>query len=649
MELDRDAADGQQRDGALGICLQWRGCFEQHGGSGDRPAQFYRVMGSNGVASAPVPLLPNNLTQPLQVTQGTLQLLSSPVTAGNTRLVVTIAPGTVSSSNIITLLIGNTLTQLRDDGVFPDQVANDGNFSAVVNVKTSDLNALNGAITNQTNGQITDIFSGRALVATNSLVPFPTASFLAGEVVTIFNIEGGSGGGGGPINSCAGSPTAYDPAKTLMITDLSVVQDAARNWDPFGGGTGTKMGAWTFGKLITDMANVSVTGPRISDPAMTTSDFVLNWLHSYSVSQTINSDTVPAVPNVQSEILTPWQNATASEGGFPPGAVDVSIAPFRLLAIVNRLDLRANSTYGSTSSSSPVPQELAGEARFVFCAVDSSGNPLQMTVIFEYAVPNIVTCEQVQNWAQQWANLNTLALPSAAFNNALQALTDQFATAGANLAQFPNESAIAQVRVNDVLGSQWEVRQFNIPDGTIAPAGWLIESPVAATPAFTLNQGATLESFINTTAAAATPGTFCLPNTVFPAISIPAFYNSAPFLGGWAPEGLAANVFWASSTPSPLSGDGLCVRHVLSLNTCNACHTRETATRFVHVAPRAFNTVAALSAFLTGGPAVTDPYSALVGPYNYSDLARRVQDLNSTVICPCFMVPATFQPMPFVE
>src|ERR1700722_4113987 len=63
---------------------------------------FFRVV-NNGIASQPVSLVPNTLSAPLQFESASVQLLSSPVAQGNARLVVTVQPGSVSSSNVITL------------------------------------------------------------------------------------------------------------------------------------------------------------------------------------------------------------------------------------------------------------------------------------------------------------------------------------------------------------------------------------------------------------------------------------------------------------------------------------------------------------------------------------------------------------------
>jgi len=376
------------------------------------------------------------------------------------------------------------------------------------------------------------------------------------------------------------------------------------------------MGPWSFGLLVSNIANTAVTG-------ITPSDFVLRWLQSYLSDQTINGDTVPSATLIQSEFLSQWQSATAAEGGFPPGAVDVAIAPFRLLAIVNRVDLRDNSTYGGL--------EPAGEARFVFGGLGQSGTPDLFTVILEYAVP-LHGCDQVQAWGAQWAALNALPLPSAAFNNALQAITDQFSKAGQNSAQLPNMSAIAQVRANDGLGTQegWESRQFNLDS-----SGFLVESAVSATPADKYNHTTNLTAFIMSVPA---PGKYCTlpPLTAAPSISIPVMFNGKPFLGGSAPSEGDVGMIWNAPF---ISVSTCCVRPLLSLNTCNGCHSGETANGageggFTHIKPRNFGVQSSLSGFLTG-TSVLDPSTCTSDIYYYSDLARRVQDLNSLVTCGC--------------
>lgn len=266
-----------------------------------------------------------------------------------------------------------------------------------------------------------------------------------------------------------------------------------------------------------------------------------------------------------------------------------------------------------------------------------------MTVILEYAVP-ISGCRNVQNWGAQWAALDKISFTAPGtkpgdlqFNQALQAITDQFAKAGDNPSQMPNQSAIAQVRFNDFMGSEWALRQFNIE----TKSGYLVESEVVATPAFPLDATSTMETFL----ASVNNPSFCNvgPLASTPAITIPTMYLGSSFLGGYAPEGVptgtntTSGMFWIGTDCADP-----CTRHVMSLNTCNACHTQETGTSFTHITPRAIGSPALLSGFLTG-ITVVDPSGCTTTNYVYSDLQRRVQDLNSLVTCGCNAEVAHFQ------
>jgi hypothetical protein len=577
-------------------------------------AMFFRVV-DNGVAGAPVPLLPNPFpgnvgTNALPVIQSAdIQLLPLPTPTGNTRLQVTFQSGQPASSNVLTLLIGNQLTTLHDDGTYPDLQANDGVFSGLLTIGVHDFDFMNNAISNlPPNARFSEVFDNhRALVGTNILQLFPNLGFQSGSLTLIFTNLPQTGRG------CDGSTAAYRWWKTLLITNLSVVEDPTRTWDNAGGGTGTKMGAWTFGKLMTDMANTPVTG---IDP----SDFVLNWLRSWETNVVINFDTVSAVTNVQHSVVDPWLVASQSNG-LPAGKLDLSIAPFRLLAIVNRIDLHGNTAYGAPLPHTADQPPLGGEGRFVFGVTDMQGvQHFPFTVILEYGVPRN-TCPDLQAWAQQWAALDSIAFGSS-FNAALQAITDQFAAANANPAHLPNQSAINQVRANEMMGFFWTLREWRLSVGG-ADAGWLVESPVKQTPAMSLYETATLASFI-------ADNSDMLCNS---SVTIPLTYNGAPFLGGAAvdvPIGFPG-FFWNAPSLAPSQN---CARHSLSLNTCNGCHVGETRTSFLHISPRDQGTPSGLSGFLLG-ETVPDPVDGTL--YTFKDLDRRVGELNRLAICPCLL------------
>jgi hypothetical protein len=243
-----------------------------------------------------------------------------------------------------------------------------------------------------------------------------------------------------------GNPANVDPRRELMITDLSVVNDPARTFDACTN-TGTPMGIWTFGHLMSEMANQPVTG---IDP----SDFVLHWLSTWESDQSVNGFTVPNRSSAMQSFIDRWPK-------LPNGKLDLSKAPFVLLAIVNRLDLRTNSAYGGGN---------AGEARFIFGGITAPGDP-SLNLPCPAAAPNVIleygikksSCAQVHTWAQQWHSLGSIAFgPPGAYNVALQAITDQFTIAGADPTK-PNGSAIDQVRTNEAgFGPSWELREFDI-------------------------------------------------------------------------------------------------------------------------------------------------------------------------------------------
>lgn len=366
------------------------------------------------------------------------------------------------------------------------------------------------------------------------------------------------------------------PDSELMIRALAVVEDPVRTrWT--GSTTNLSDGAWSFGRLMTAMAGAN-------DPQL----FVQNWLAQWDTPRPVNGFTVPPRPMAQ-QVTNAW---LAASGG---ARLDLTRAPFRLLAIVNRMDLR-NLAAGS-----------AGEGRFVFGVLDPAGNPLQFTVIFEYSLP-AKTDAEVRAWADAWHGLAAQPVGSAAFNQALEAITNKFA--GPNAAPGrPNGSAINQVRSNEIaLAAPWELREFHLN-----AAGQLAQAPTAQTTDLTINNSATLANFINSNTPALLAGTHVVTPSLLAgsALTNPGHFWTAP--GITNPE----------------------ARFRFSINTCNGCHAGETGTRFLHVSPRAAGTVAALSTFLTGETQL-DPVTLQSRTFN--DLQTRASSLGE-VLCAAVAAP----------
>lgn len=498
----------------------------------------------------------------------------------------------------------------RDDGERGDDVAGDGIFSALTGLVFETVMEQRKRlleVLNRERAGDAPAFSGRTLVSSRR--PALDERLIGGFAFPF------------------GLPWLISNAKSLMITDLGVVEDPARTFNPCTG-VGTPNGHWTFGYLMKQMA-----GPV--DP----SDLVQNWLSRWLVPQTINGFAVPARPAMNA-IIASWPK-------LPNGKLDLDRAPMKLLAIVNRIDLAKNVGYAPGGEA---------EGRFVFQLMNPgtcTASPSQpFLVILEYGVPR-TTCTGLRDWAKKWKALSLLPLGSPAYNAALDALTDVFTKAGAAPGN-PNGSAINQIRTNELrLAFPWELREFQLlPIRIPSPFGGpplvlppqLLQTTVVNTPDGATYNGedggpreADLATWINANR----------PAIVKDSHSVPVLYPFAPFggfRGGAAPNNFdfwnAAGILpWGPSTASD-------VRHHFSLNTCDGCHGRETSNvissaNFTHVrAVSGWGMATNLSGFLVGTN-VTDPAGS-GAVRHFDDLLRRRKALNdfATAFCgPFFPLP----------
>jgi len=401
-----------------------------------------------------------------------------------------------------------------------------------------------------------------------------------------------------PFPVVFGPPAVVRPERSLLVTATSVVEDPTRTFD-LCTGAGNPNGAWTFNTLMTAMANQPVSGVH---PA----DFVENWLRQWGSTQTIN--TFPAAPRAQviNQVLNAWGRDSVT------GKLDLRKAPLRLTAIVNRMDLRTNSAYGGGT---------AGEGRFVFEVIRRNSNGscsvFPFTVILEYGIP-ITGCTNIRSYARQWGALGTLTLGSPAYNSQLQVITDRFAAANAAPSK-PNRSAINQVRTNEFLQSPWELREFAIARG----ASQLTMTTAKQTPHHSLNNSILVGDYIFDF------GPQILANTY----QVPLLYQGQRMLTGAVPNG-PPQVFWNGP------GAGNDERNKFSLNTCNACHGKETqTTNFLHIDTRVSGVASGLSLFLVGNNPVgsslanpgtftiSDPFSG--SSRTYGDLKARATLLSA--------------------
>lgn len=361
------------------------------------------------------------------------------------------------------------------------------------------------------------------------------------------------------------------PARELLITHLSVVEDPVRTKWPWGSPVGPQA-AWTFGRLMEKMAG-----------GQNASQFCLEWLQKWGQDQVVNGYTAPARPAIQTLVIDPWLQASGGQ------KLNLRIAPFRLLAIVNRLDLRSKSASGAIS---------AGEARFVFGLIKPDGTPSPFTLIFEYDVP-VNDEEDVIEWAEKWHELGKISF-GPTFNTKLQKLTDKFT--GPNCASKPNKSCLNQIRTNEVPldpNLVWEMREYRLAGSP----GKIVAAPMVLTPDGSYNGSSALADYINANAELIKQR----KQTMDPVM-----------LGASAFSSLAT--VW--DAPGILDSDA---RHSFALSTCNGCHTGETGTSFLHVKNRAAGVESKLSGYMTG-ITVNDPVSG--APRTFSELASRANDMK---------------------
>ena len=405
-------------------------------------------------------------------------------------------------------------------------------------------------------------------VAEHDIAPFDLAGYLSGERVELRRGArvAASDDRAGFVKVTPGTNPFQEDV--LIIRRAPVINDPLRTWDPCTG-AGTQMSQWTFGYLMQQMA---------IDAGMPTNVFIDQWANHWLAPQLINTFNVPARPAINAW-LGDWQ-------AFGAGVrLQPNIAPFRLLAILPRIDLRRG--YGGGGSSFD-----GGELRFVFGAVVPAAWPsngslpgpivgggcqlLPFTVIFEYGVP-ITSCPNLITWANNWMSLAGLGYGTPAYLAQLDALTNPITVSGADPSTATG-NALNQLRTNEnAFAPPWELREFQLQPG---PAG-LVQTTTADTPHDMFN------------------GTRISPTMSTPARGpVPLNFGGGAFRGAnpIAPGGF----FW--DEPSLATGP----RHDVSLATCNGCHTGETGTPFVHIDPTT-PIPSALSLFMTGLIGFPDP------------------------------------------
>ena len=620
-----------------------------------------------------------------------------------------------------------TVVAFHDDGDGADSAAGDFIYSAYlqenISAFTSGVSAMEANLVAQ--GSFIE-FEGHNGHLETTIPHFDMSRFNAGQITPL------------SMHLIQGSDCGTDllPQNSLFITDLSVVEDHARTYKMTSPVAGNADGVWTFGSMMRNMA-APASGVH-------TADFIKAWLKHWVADEPVNGQTVAGRAGIFGYVIQPWLHRARLDAnqtpipdvglgnGGPPvvtlnagnweaawDATDTTTlihdAPFRLMAIVNRMDLRGNSGYTGGLSH-------AGETRFIFTLIhlttgqvptDPNGANVSedfvdwngMNVILEYGNTQTNPCD-AKDFAQSWLDLSAFPLPTAGntntdYNSALEAITHTVIDASAAPSR-PNHSALLRIRTDERVlyggtcnqgaqsscfesweKSNWELRQFEINPTSHVP----VEVPVANTPIALANTaGYNAYEALSTAGGALSiegttmPGSYFDPYTADPLMNwmftsvvkqailrqshnIPALIpgSTDPLLAGSAIEYMDYTHFWnvdwqaqtahynasnyffnTNSYPTERT-----MRHNLSVQTCQGCHTGETKTVFtqmrplnygvsarywddatpdyVHSVPNASATAGGLDyRFTTQDGTSYDPISQTAFPnYSQSDVAAR--------------------------
>ncbi|WP_437833102.1 hypothetical protein [Sorangium sp. So ce1153] len=515
--------------------------------------------------------------------------------------------------------------EFNDLGRDLDARAGDGLFTGAIPVSVELLTQLNREVSRLRETAVRRFVPGSRVVSGSERIETTSAIDLEalrrGAVVRLPRI-----GELGPLKTLGAVTTAsINPQKSLLIRSLPVIEDPARTMNPCNAAVANNpLKKWTFGHLMEQMAQGS---------GLSSSDFVKQWMNAWRAQQSVtatggapvlDATSTAAAANVDSLILNPWKQRS---GG---GALNLSIAPFRLQAIVYRSDLAQSSPYGGSSAGNS-----GGELRFVFGAMevrDANGDgdakdagdtcqPIEMSTIFEFGVP-LSSCTDIKAWANAWVNLSTLLPGDPAYGSALEALTEAVVVHGA-APEKPNQSALNQLRTNEIdLSGIWQLREFVLP----APGGPLTQTTTKNNPrehqvTFTSVPGVT-PAPIDLNGSPALLGEI-LNSMGDPGYQVPELSGGAPFLGGASTYNF--DTFW--DHPDLSSAAELEARFTFSSKTCSGCHTGETATSFYHIRPAGPGASPGLSDLLQNSSLTVTDVRGL--SHTFAEMDNRKQALAS--------------------
>jgi hypothetical protein len=349
-----------------------------------------------------------------------------------------------------------------------------------------------------------------------------------------------SRGGDDEAQSCETAP--IDIFKELMVVDEDVLADPRSK--------NALNGVWSFRHAVEQAL------PEGEDAGEATRQWLIEWVsrrdfNGYALDRPDELRDVAMFDRV----LCPWYRRTAANAcdescsACTETRLDLAVAPFRLLAIMNRLDIRDE-----------VSEHPSGEGRLVFGLTNGHGDEPRstasaMTIIFEYRLPD---SRSTKEWAETWHALGQHSSSGESYRAALEGVTNAFVKRGVSPKRV-NGSALATIRTNEsVLNWVWQLREFGLDkrDGLIH-----LQS-VRNTPPQDLNGSEVLRDWVLANGDALLNNRYEMPEHLLAGSTDVEF--------SWAIPGVEPRL-----------------RDAFATGTCNGCHSTERPNHHTafHVSP----------------------------------------------------------------
>ncbi|PTL80231.1 hypothetical protein DAT35_29985 [Vitiosangium sp. GDMCC 1.1324] len=414
---------------------------------------------------------------------------------------------------------------------------------------------------------------------------------------------------------------------------------------------------FTLGRLLKDngnFINYRICQDRPGDPPKDLSSFVRSPFQGgardvdeHNAWTQVKVGTIPTIRNTfQEKILTPW-------------AADDEDGPFRLLAVVNRLDIAGDVDSRGGGQLAGGERRWFGEARLVFgLNQDVNGStPYPMTLILEFRLPALKettagssTTYEIDThfdyvtgpagndawrdgrarWARLWQELSRYPHTDANYKALLLKMVKLFAT-GDNLLALRTGERVYDPTTG-AFTNEFEYREFYLNDQWNLATRKLRREPILCAQGSTTLKNRIVEEW--NAPANDFHFTFMLGERKLEQAEVDELSGLCGNNQYPSPEGLpygqdlksggyglrAKFTRFTSSTVWRMSNLGETKRHKAAAATCSGCHATETGNSTVfHISPRLAGEDAQVSAFLTG-PVTVNPNGTL---YTLNEMADR--------------------------